>query len=168
MDKLTESKFEEFYLEQMPRVYNFFRYRFVDDMLAEDLTAQTFEKAWKHRKRYQHRLGAFSTWILTIAHRIAIDTYRKKQTDVPMEEMVDLASSELVENEILHKDQRMRMQNLLGLLPERERACIAMKYGAGLSNREIAKICKLSESNVGVILHRTVQSLREKWEKIDD
>ena len=168
MDKLTESKFEAFYLEYMPRVYNFFRYRFADDMLAEDLTAQTFEKAWKHRIRYRHRLGAFSTWTFTIAQHIAIDTYRRKQNEVPMEEMLAIPSSETVENEIVLIDQMKKMKTLLGSLPERERECVALKYGAGLSNREIAKITKLTESNVGVILHRTVQSLRIKWEKIDE
>ena len=168
MDKLTESKFEEFYLEQMPRVYNFFRYRFADDMLAEDLTSQTFEKAWKHRRRYQHKLGAFSTWIFTIAHRIAIDTYRRKQNELPIEKISASPSSEVIENEFLVKDELQKMQTLLGSLTERERVCVAMKFGAGCSNREIAKITKLSESNVGVILHRTIQSLRAKWEKIDE
>ncbi|HEY9526387.1 MAG TPA: sigma factor [Anaerolineales bacterium] len=41
--------FETVYQPELPRIYNFFRYRRGDDQLAEDLTAQTFEKAWKHR-----------------------------------------------------------------------------------------------------------------------
>ena len=168
MDKLTESKFEDFYLEQMPRVYNFFRYRFADDMLAEDLTSQTFEKAWRHRRRYQNRLGAFSTWIFTIAQRIAIDTYRKNYNDVPIDEMVLIQSSALVEEQLLIKDKTKKIQALLGALSERERTCIALKYGAELTNREIAKISNLSESNVGVILHRALKQVRDKWERIDE
>ena len=49
------------------------------------------------------------------------------------------------------------------LLPEREREVIALRYGSGLTNRAIARLTGLSESNVGTILHRTVARLREAW-----
>lgn len=52
------------YSEMLPRLYNFFRYRLGDDFLAEDLTATTFEKAWKHRHRYKKDLGGFETWMI--------------------------------------------------------------------------------------------------------
>ena len=39
-----------------------------------------------------------------------------------------------------------------------------MKYGANLTNRAIAGLTGLSESNVGVILHRVVQALKKEWE----
>jgi RNA polymerase sigma-70 factor, ECF subfamily len=42
--------------------------------MAEDLTQSTFEKAWKARSRYRHDLGAFTTWLLTIAGRTLTDT----------------------------------------------------------------------------------------------
>jgi RNA polymerase sigma-70 factor (ECF subfamily) len=40
---------------------------------------------------------------------------------------------------------------------------IAMKYGADMTNRAIARATGLSESNVGTILHRAVEALRERW-----
>jgi len=40
---------------------------------------------------------------------------------------------------------------------------IALKYGAAVSNRLIAQLTGLSESNVGTLLHRTVQALRSQW-----
>lgn len=44
-----------------------------------------------------------------------------------------------------------------------------MKYGAGLSNREIARTMDLSESNVGTIVHRTIELLRRTMEdRIDE
>jgi len=52
---------------------------------------------------------------------------------------------------------------LLGLLPERARELLALRYGAGLTNRAIARLTGLSESNVGTILHRTIQELRAGW-----
>ena len=56
-----------------------------------------------------------------------------------------------------------RLAKLTASLPDRERDLIALRYGAGLSNRAIAPLVGLSESNVGTILHRTVQTLRSQW-----
>jgi len=52
---------------------------------------------------------------------------------------------------------------LLRTLSDRERDLIALKYGAEMSNRDIAGATGLTESNVGTILHRAVQALRERW-----
>jgi len=41
--------FETVYQTELPRIYNFFRYRLGDDQLDEDLTAETVKRAWKHR-----------------------------------------------------------------------------------------------------------------------
>jgi len=68
------------YQAELPRLYNFFRYRVGDDRVAEDLTAETFEKAWRNRRRYRHDLSAFSTWLFTIAKHVAADYFRKPNT----------------------------------------------------------------------------------------
>jgi len=52
---------------------------------------------------------------------------------------------------------------LLEGLTDRDRELIALKYGAGLTNRAIAQATGLSESNVGTILYRAVQTLRARW-----
>jgi RNA polymerase sigma-70 factor (ECF subfamily) len=56
-----------------------------------------------------------------------------------------------------------RLALLLQTLPDRDRDLMALKYGAEMSNRDIARATGLSESNVGTILHRAVQALRERW-----
>ena len=47
----------------------------------------------------------------------------------------------------------------------RERELLALKYGAELTNRAITRVTGLSESNVGTILHRTIQQLRAGWDE---
>ncbi len=66
---LGETDWHSVYTEQLPRVYNFFRYRLgvQDNATAEDLTATTFEKAWRHRNQYQRNRAAFATWLFTTA-----------------------------------------------------------------------------------------------------
>lgn len=160
-----EIEWEAVYQAELPRVYNFFRYRLGDDGLAEDLTADTFEKAWRNRARYRNDLAAFSTWLFTIAKHVATDHFRKHRTEVSIDEAGDLSGEEAVENAILECDDFQRLRLLLGDLPERERELVALKYGAELTNRAIARVSGLSESNVGTILHRVMQQLRLAWEE---
>lgn len=155
------------YAEELPRIYNYFRYRVGDGPLAEDLTATTFEKAWRGRGRYRRDLGAFTTWLFTIAHNVAVDHFRRGKTTLPLEGSSPLAAAApSVEALAQRRADFARLSALLARLPEREREVIAFKYGADLTNRRIAELTGLSESNVGVILHRTINKLRDQWEDI--
>lgn len=153
------------YDEQMPRVFNYFRYRVGDETLAEDLTAATFERAWKYRDNYRRDLGAFSTWLLAIARNLAIDHFRKQRPELPLDEVRETGSGRPVEERIQRDDDLRRLDALLSQLKEREREVVALKYGADMTNRAIAGVTGLSESNVGTILYRVMQRLRTEWAK---
>ncbi len=73
---------EAVYREEMPRVFNYFRYRGLERALAEDLTSATFEKAWRARDRYRRERAAVSTWLLAIARNVAIDHFRRSRPEV--------------------------------------------------------------------------------------
>jgi RNA polymerase sigma-70 factor (ECF subfamily) len=75
-----------------------------------------------------------------------------------------LPSNVDVEQVIQQQQDKERLRKIILELPEREQDLIALKYGAGLTNRAIAEITELTESNVGSILHRTVINLRKKWD----
>jgi RNA polymerase sigma-70 factor, ECF subfamily len=161
---LNDSDFEEFYHAELPRVYNFFRYRVGDGPLAEDLTSETFEKAWRNRARYRSDLAAFSTWLFTIARHVAQDHFRKHHHEIPLEEISNIPTNELTEDTSQQDSDFAHLFVLLARLADREGELVALKYGAGLTNRAIAHLSGLSESNVGVILYRTIQTLRSEWE----
>jgi RNA polymerase sigma-70 factor, ECF subfamily len=156
---------DSLYEEQLPRVYNFFRYRIVDNAVAEDLTAATFEKAWRHRGRYRRSRGAFTTWLFTIARNVATDYYRQHREISSLDSMAPAATfSRPAEEAMQRQDEIQRLATLLAGLPEREQELIALKYGAVLTNRAIGRLTGLSETHVGTLLHRTVQRLRSEWE----
>ena len=67
------------YAEQLPRVYNFFRYRTGNDATAEDLTSRTFEKAWAARKRCRRDVAGLSTWLFSIARVVRLPALRDRQ-----------------------------------------------------------------------------------------
>lgn len=160
----TEADFAALYHQELPRIYNYFRYRVGDGPLAEDLTSETFEKAWRHRDRYRHDLASFSTWLFRIARNVAIDYYRRPRREVSLDHALDKTAGDSAEVQVTRQEQFQRLAELLAQCSVREREMVALKYGAGLTNRQIAPLMDLSESNVAVILHRTVRKLREAWE----
>ncbi|HET7617579.1 MAG TPA: sigma-70 family RNA polymerase sigma factor [Vicinamibacterales bacterium] len=160
----AEPDWDQVYAEQLPRVFNFFRYRLGDTAEAEDLTARTFEKAWRARHRYRRDLAGFATWLLTIARNVAIDHLRARQRHEPLEAASAMpAPGHTPEQQAVRQSDAQRLAALLATLPPRERELMALKYGADMTNRAIARATGLSESNVGTILHRTVESLRARW-----
>jgi RNA polymerase sigma-70 factor (ECF subfamily) len=157
---------EAIYADQLPRVYNLFRYWTGDNALAEDLTSATFEKAWKQRLRYRQDVAAFSTWLFTVARHIAIDYFRQRHVEVALNNAVTLVTEDQPDAIAERRSDFERLSQLLSQLPTRERELIALKYGAELTHREIADLTGLSETNVGTLLNRTVQKLRAAW-KVD-
>jgi RNA polymerase sigma-70 factor (ECF subfamily) len=159
-----EVDWESAYHKDVPRLYNFFRYRVGDNQVAEDLTAETFERAWRDRHRYRNDLSAFSTWLFTIAKQVVADYFRKSHPEVTLAAAQHIALEESVETLVQQHSDFERLSILLANLTDRDRELFALKYGAGLTNRTIAHLSGLSESNVGTILRRLTQQLRADWE----
>jgi RNA polymerase sigma-70 factor (ECF subfamily) len=160
----AEPDWEQVYADELPRVFNFFRYRLGNTADAEELTARTFEKAWQSRHRYRQDVAGFATWLLTIARNVAIDHVRARRPVVPLDAAAAVPSATPTpEEQALHQSDADRLEQLLKRLSPRERELIACKYGAEMTNRAIARATGLSESNVGTILHRALETLRTQW-----
>jgi RNA polymerase sigma-70 factor (ECF subfamily) len=159
----AEPDWDAVYSAQLPRVYNFFRYRLGNDAIAEDLTSRTFEKAWLARQRYRRDLAGFATWLLSIARNVAVDHLRAQRPHLPLEAAEEVAAAGTPHDECARDSDLARLTALMQTLPQREQELLALKYGAEATNRAIAQMTGLSESNVGTILHRVVQTLRQAW-----
>jgi len=157
------------YESELPRIYNYFLYKICNRELAEDLTATTFERAWTTRSKYNSIIASPSTWLFGIARNVLRENFRRDKAIEnkiePIQDNEHLPSALDVEQSFQERQDKVFLQNLLLELPEREHDLVALKYGGGLSNREIAKATGFSESNVGSILHRTVTNLQRKWDE---
>ena len=163
--KTEEIDWQGVYDNFLPKIFHYFCYKVGDPILAEDLTAITFEKAWLSRKNYHSDIGQLQNWIMGIARNVAFDQFRKKHREVPLRENLERSFIPSFDEKLQQKCDFEFIQSILAQFPERERDLIAYKYGAELSNREIAKLTGLSETNVGTILHRVIKKLRMEWEK---
>ncbi|MFC1976711.1 RNA polymerase sigma factor [Chloroflexota bacterium] len=166
----TSAAFAALYEKHMPGVYKYMLYHVGDVPTAEDLTSATFEKALTGFHRYQSEKASFPTWLMSIARHTLIDYYRVrgKRKDVSLEVANDIASdSPPPDEEAAHKEELQRLRLCLSGLSQREQEIISFKFGAGVTNRNIAGLLSVSESNIGVTLYRAVQKLKEcfrKWQ----
>jgi len=159
-----ELDWDAVYADQAPRVYNYFRFRLGREADVEDLTARTFERAWRSRAQYRSDLAGFSTWLFKIAQNVRIDFLKSQRGQhLSIDAADDLAADGSPETDAERESDLARLKRLTSDLPDRERELIALKYGAAINNRLIAQLTGLSESNVGTILHRVVQTLRSRW-----
>ena len=77
-----EADWQAHYESQLPRVLAFFRCRVADAGTAEDLTAETFARAWRSRGRFDGEQASFATWLFSIARHVLIDSYRQQRVTV--------------------------------------------------------------------------------------
>jgi RNA polymerase sigma factor (sigma-70 family) len=155
--------FAELYEQYLPKVFSYISYRIRDERQAEDLTSVVFEKALTKFKSYQKDKAKFSTWIFTIARNTLIDHYRvnQKAQTVQLEDSLNLLSPEISPEDENEREEEARMlQSCLAQLSHSEQEIISLKFGAEMTNRQIAGMLSLSESNVGIIIYRAVRKLR--------
>ncbi len=163
--RVEEVDWREIYEQFLPRVFHFVCYRVGHIQLAEDLTATTFEKAWASRGNFRKNHGEVQAWLMGIAHHVACDYFRKPHREVAFTEAINVPDTSLVDETVQRQLDFERLSALLAKVSDREREIVALKYGAEMTNREIARFTGLSESNVGTIIHRMVNKLRLEWEE---
>jgi RNA polymerase sigma-70 factor, ECF subfamily len=148
-----EERFEALYRRTFPRVYAYVASMLRDQSAAEEVTAQAFERAFRKRSSYRARRGTPEAWLFGIARNAALDELRRLKRRAAV---IEVGGDDHSDDVVLRETVRTALETLEG----RERDLLALKYKAGLSNGEIARVLSLSESNVGTRLHRAMEKLR--------
>ena len=150
-----ESVFDRYY----PAVFRFFRFRGADADTANDLAASVFERALSHIDQYDPRKAQIQTWLFAIARNISINHWKSEKETLPLDDGLPQSDVPL-EELIIRAEDKERVLLALQALDNRSREVIALKFSGELSNREIAQLTGLSESNIGVVLYRSLGKLR--------
>ncbi len=157
--------FAALYDYYFPRVYNYVRYRIGDATAADDVTALVFERALANLVRYHADRAPFAAWLFGIARNAVIDHLRRRRVRrlLSLDALRNAAGAGPSPHEaVVGAERHAALLAAVARLNERERDLIALRFAARLTNRRIAELTGLSASNVGVILHRAVQKLREE------
>jgi len=105
----------------------------------------------------------FTAWLFAIAHNAVSDYFRNlnKNPWSSLETYAEIAGTSQDLGEVVAENElRSVLLKAVAELSERERNIIALKFWSGLTNRSIAKLTGLSESNVGVIIYRAMRRLQ--------
>jgi RNA polymerase sigma-70 factor (ECF subfamily) len=156
-------RFEALYRSSRDDVFAYVATLLRDRAAAEDVTALAFERAYRRRRTFDRRRGEERAWLFGIARNAALDELRRRRrlaTLVADPEDTTAEEPALVDAEDVAL-RRTAVRDALASLSGREREIVALKFHAGLSNSELARVLGVSESNVGTMLHRTMQKLRK-------
>ena len=152
--------FERLYDEHAQALYGFLAYRTGNPALAEDLLADTFEKALRARRRFDPRRGSTKNWLYSIALNTLRDHARRREVaDRAAERLAPPQAVEDVEESLGRRDELSRA---LAALSEEEREVVALRYGADLTAPEIARITGEKLTTVEGRLYRALRKLRER------
>jgi RNA polymerase sigma-70 factor (ECF subfamily) len=156
----TWERFEALYRSSRDDVYAYVATLLRDRTAAEDVTALAFERAYRRRRSFDRRRGDERAWLFGIARNAALDELRRRGRHVVLafdpvdhDRPLDAAGED--------DERRGAVRAALDGLGARERELVALKFHAGLSNAEIARVLGVSESNAGTLLHRTLSKLRK-------
>jgi RNA polymerase sigma factor (sigma-70 family) len=153
--------FDVLYRSSRDDVYAYVAGMLRDEAAAEEVTAAAFERAYRKRSRYDRSRGEPRAWLFGIARNATLDELRRRGRQAELTaEPEDLDGARPHES-AEEAERRLALAAGLATLTGSERELIALKFFAGLSNREIAAVLDLSESNAGTKLHRAVTKLRE-------
>ncbi len=163
--KQKEECFTTLYLHYKPHIYRYLRAKVNAEEVADDLTATVFTKALEAIASYRWEGLPFSAWLYRIAHNALIDYYRKqsRSQSVSLEDAPPLRDKSPNPEELFFQwEMGETVKTLVSQLPPREKNIISLKFFEGYTNRRIAQLTGLTETNVGTIIYRIVKRMREE------
>jgi RNA polymerase sigma factor (sigma-70 family) len=158
----TTARFDALYRETASDLFAYVLTLLRDRAAAEDVTALTFERAYRRQSAFDARKGTQRAWLFAIGRNAALDELRRrKRTAALLSDPEDQAPPPPPDDAAETAARRATVRAALAQLDPRERELIALKFHAGLSNAEIAKVLGISVANAGTRVHRAVTRLRK-------
>lgn len=163
-----QDAFGELYDRHVVRVYRHIYYMVGSAAEAEDLTAQTFLRAWEAIERYQVRGAPFVSWLLRIAHNLGVSYLRSKRDSSELHDgIVDTKERRDPEWSYQQTAEEELVREAILRLREEQRQVIILRFIEDLDYKEVAEIIGKSVAAIRVIQHRALNSLRKQMKLLD-
>lgn len=138
-----EDAFRALYDVIAPRVYGLARRVVRDPAQAEEVAQEALVEVWRMAPRYDSSKGSATAWVLTIAHRRAVDRVRAAQAGADRERRVAAASVETPYDDVVEgvtaSLEQQQVRRCLQGLTDLQRQAITLAYYDGYSYREVAE-----------------------------
>lgn len=161
-----QQAFSRLYDDVAPRVLGLIRRLLIDHAQSEEVAQEVFLEIWQTASRFDESKGGASTWILTMAHRRAVDRIRSSQSSRDRDTKIGIRDfapeydhvSETVEVTIEHE----RVKEAMARLTELQRQAVSLAYYGGYSHSEVAALLKVPIGTVKTRLRDGMIRLRDE------
>jgi RNA polymerase sigma-70 factor (ECF subfamily) len=164
----SRGAFEELVTRYTPRLFIFLRRKAGSPEDIEDLVQETFMRAFSNIERYDAR-WRFSTWIYTLAVRLAISRHRAQKIKpsglIGLDPENPESASAGPMDVLIQKEETQKRKNIWNLaltLSPREYEALWLRYAEDMSVKDIATAMRRSQVGVRTLLHRGRLHLSEK------
>lgn len=156
--RLDPAAFAPLYQAYLAPVYRYCYRRLGSREAAEDATSIVFERVLRSLATF--RDGSFRAWLFAIAHNAIADSYRKRGSDPPISEALEIVDpSPPPEQMALLADERRLLTTALALLPADQRQVIELRL-SGIPSLEVAEILGRSPQAIRALQHRATRRLQ--------
>ncbi|OBK25784.1 RNA polymerase subunit sigma [Mycobacterium asiaticum] len=156
--------FAAFYDQTKTRVYGLVTRVLRDAGYSEETTQEIYLEVWRTASEFDSARGSAQAWLLTMAHRRAIDRVRSEQAGTQRESRYGIANLEpdvdVVADSAIIGDERRRVLRCLEALTDAQRQCIEMAYYGGLTYAEVSQRLSANLSTVKSRMRDALRGLR--------
>jgi RNA polymerase sigma factor (sigma-70 family) len=166
-DATRDAELRRVYRTRVRGVFAFFA-SVVERHTAEDLTASTFERVVRSWDAYDPGRGDERAWVMTIAHNLLRDHYRRQKLRVTasLDEHPFLADLLVSEDDAFERGlSHDELHRWLDCLGTRDREALALRYGADLTAADIGVVLGCSAATVHQVISRALARLRREAER---
>jgi RNA polymerase sigma-70 factor (ECF subfamily) len=154
--------FAELYDRYADRVYAFLRRRTPNEQLAEDLTSETFLRAWDHLDSFRPGRAPFGAWLFRVARNLMIDHSRKRKAETSIEVvLLPDDDSPSVEAAVAQRFEWDRLERAMENLTVLQREVLTLRFIEGLETAEVAQVLDRRPGAIRALQMRGLQTLAD-------
>jgi len=157
-------EFSKVYDRQINKIYRFVFLKVNSKERAEDITSETFSKAWSVFKDETSQIKNINAFLYRIAKNLVIDYYRAKNQVliVPVEEVSIIDHTQDIKQKSIDKSDMRNIKVALADLSQDYQDVIIWYYLDDLPITKVAELSGRTESATRVLIHRALYSLKDK------
>lgn len=156
--------FAAFYDLTRARVYGLVTRVLRDPGYSEETTQDIYLQVWRNAANYDPAAGSPLAWLLTLAHRRAVDRVRSEQAASTRESRYGATTveppSDHVADEVILDDERRRVADCLGSLTDTQRECIQLAYYDGLTYVQVSERLAANLATIKSRMRDAIRGLR--------
>lgn len=168
----SHQAFTDFYNHTCSRVFGIARKTVIDPHLSEEVTQEVFLAVWSSAGKYNPEAGSPLTWLMTIAHRRAVDKVRSHQNDTTRQQRWAAATQTLPYDEVAEsvcdRIEAQRLNDSLACLTELQHQAIVLAYFGSLTYSEVAHTLSTPIPTIKSRIRAGLKQLRNQMETAAD